>query len=97
MIEELLKKLPDAKTKQERQDLSALIISQLPDFFEELGKIEQEYFRGLKQCVDAEGSKSGGEILMQVSDRYKEYKKKKRIYETVQMALPVLNMFTREY
>lgn len=94
---ELLKKLPEAKTKQERQDLSAAIISKLPQFYDDLGEIEQKYFKGLKQCVESEGSKSGGEILMQVTDLYKEYKKKKRLYEAIQMALPVLNMFTREY
>jgi hypothetical protein len=97
MIEELLKKLPEAKTKQERQDLSALIIASLPDFFEELGIIEQEYFRGLKRCVDSEGSKSAGEVLIQETDLYRKYKKTKRLYDAIQMALPVLNMYTREY
>lgn len=94
---ELLKKLPETKNKQERQDLSAQIIAKLPDFYTELGELEQKYYKGLKNCIDSEGSKSGGEILMQVTDLHKEYKKMKRLYEAVQMALPVLNMFTREY
>ena len=90
---ELLLKLPDMKNKQEKQLLYAQIIAKLPEFITELGEVEQKYYRGLQACIQSEGSKSGGEALMQATDVHKEYRAKKRLYDAIMSALPVLGMY----
>ena len=92
----LLQQLPTAKTKQEKQELSAKIVAKLPEFIKELGELEQKYYKGLKTCVDSVGSKSGGEVLIKETDIHKKYMEKRRVYETIRIALPVLSMYTLE-
>ena len=93
-MDKLIEQVHLAVTKQQKQELSAQIMSVMPQFMKELGALEQNYWRGYHKCVDAEGSKAAGEILMNESDTYKDYKYKKRLYEAIESTIKVLSMYT---
>lgn len=95
-LTELLQKLPEARTRTEKQELSAKIVALMPEFIKELGDAEQKYQKALRGGVNLEGSKSAAELLVHETDVYKVFKALKRLYEAVQSALPVLNMYTKE-
>jgi hypothetical protein len=95
-MQELLKSLPEAKTKLEKQDLACKIISKLTEVLIELADLEQKYTQGLRQSIASEGSKAEGELMMQETEIYKELKVKKHLCDTAKMAIRVLNMYTRE-
>lgn len=93
-MEELLKQIEFARTKDEKQALSAKIISASPQFLSELGDLEQKYQIGLRKCVEVERTKTAAELVMQETDIYKDFKYKKRLNDMVIMALKVLDMYT---
>ena len=93
-MENLLIRVPLASTRTQKQMLSAEIIASMPGFLREYGEIEQRYMVGLKKCADAEGSKTRAELLIGETDLYKEYKYKKRLYDTITSTIGVLNMYT---
>lgn len=93
-MEELLKKVITAKTRIEKQNLSLEFMVALPQFLKELGELEQRYLKGLKTCADAEGSKARAELLMGETDLHREYKYKRRLYDTILSTIKVLDMYT---
>ena len=93
-MEELLKKIEFAKTRPEKQILAAQIIANVSQFLKDFGELEQRYNIAFRKCVISEGTKSGGELVIAETDIYKEYKYKKRLYEAINTALMVLNMYT---
>lgn len=95
-MEELLVGVQNAVTRVEKQALSIKIVAGMPKFLLELGDLEQRYHKGLKICVDAERTKSGGELLMNETDLYRDYKYKKRLYEVLLSTIKVLDMYTKE-
>ena len=95
-MEKLLEKVKDAKTKMQKQELSAFIISELPRYLQELGEAEQIYSTGRRRCIETEGSVSRGDMLVEETDYYKEYKYKKHIYDNAILAVRVLGMYTEK-
>jgi len=93
-MEQLLKQVKNAKTKVEKQELSAQFIAEMPTFLQEMGDIEQKYSQLFRECVSSEGTKSGAELIISETPLHKEYKYKKRLYDMVNSALSVLNMYT---
>jgi len=93
-MEELLKQVEKATTRVQKQELSAKLMSAMPKFLLELGELEQKYMKGLKISVDSEGSKSAGELLIGETDLHREYKYKKRLYDSINATIKVLNMYT---
>jgi hypothetical protein len=95
-MKELIESTKKARTRTEKQALAAELVSALPQFLIELGDVEQKYNILLRMCIFSEGSKTGGELLIQDTDVHKEYKQKKRLYEAINTAISVLNMYTGE-
>lgn len=93
-METLLKKVIGAKTRVAKQELSAEIMAELPQFLNELGELEHRYNVGLKKCADAEGSKSRAELLMGETELHREFKYKRRLYDTILSTIKVLDMYT---
>ena len=92
-MENLIRQIKLAKNSEEKQKLSAHIVSLLPDFLKELGDVEFDYHRGLKQVIDVEGSVSRGNTIMEASELGRSYKHKKRLNDNVSTALGVLKMY----
>lgn len=95
-MEKLIEQIKLAKDTNEKQKLSAHIVSLLPSFIKDLGEVELKYNTGLKQCVNMEGSVAKGNLLMDASELGKDYKTKKRLYDNVSVALGVLKMYVKD-
>jgi len=96
MIEKLIERVKTCKTKSEKQVLAAEIISALPQFLKDLGEKEQKYNTLLRKCVESEGSRTAGLLILEEHDIHKEFKYIKRLYEIAEKSISVLNMYTEK-
>lgn len=86
--------LIDCKTKEERQVAMLHLVASLSDFNGIFSTLEQKYYQGLKNCVDSEGSKSAGELLMAPTEVATQYRSSKRLIDIANSALSVGQMYT---
>lgn len=95
-LRETLESLTKARTNSKRQELSAQIVSMMPEQLERKVEAEIAYNSSLKGARDATGTISEATIMLKGSEVYRAYSLERGIYEIAEHALPVLNMYTRD-
>ena len=93
-IKKLLEEVKDVKTSQDRQMLAQKILSALTALISIISEAEKQYLVQVHEAQLVESSYAGAERLVKrKSDKYKNLKEAKALYELGLTSLKVLNFY----